>query len=201
MFVNGCLRVLRSGTHWRDLAERYGIVTAGQMGDVTQIPALLKEQTGQAALADKAYDSNVLRATIAQIGAEAVIPSNRTRKDASTALSISAALPLATDAAQPFQRLPFPRRSHDLAMLNVDRPWRPFWRGCFARACPGGQPEIANAARRHLHKKDCAFKGSAVIFVGVLIVPGWPGRSLSRRITSPTRSALAGSAPPGLESI
>lgn len=31
-------------------------------------------------LADKAYDSNVLRAIIAQIGAIAVIPSNRTRK-------------------------------------------------------------------------------------------------------------------------
>lgn len=31
-------------------------------------------------LADKAYDSNALRTIIAQIGAEAVIPSNRTRK-------------------------------------------------------------------------------------------------------------------------
>src|SRR3546814_1917968 len=37
-------------------------------------------QTGDAVLADKAYDSNVLRAIIAQIGAIAVIPSNRTRK-------------------------------------------------------------------------------------------------------------------------
>ena len=33
-------------------------------------------------LADKAYDSNALRAIIAEIGAEAVIPSNRTRKTA-----------------------------------------------------------------------------------------------------------------------
>ena len=41
------------------------IVTAGQVGDV---------------LADKAYDSNALRAIIAKIGAEAVIPSNRTRR-------------------------------------------------------------------------------------------------------------------------
>lgn len=24
LFVNGCLRVLRSGAHWRDLPERYG---------------------------------------------------------------------------------------------------------------------------------------------------------------------------------
>ena len=56
------------------------IVTAGQVGDVTQAPALLEGQTGDAVLADKAYDSNALRAIIAEIGAEAVIPSNRTRK-------------------------------------------------------------------------------------------------------------------------
>ena len=31
-------------------------------------------------LADKAYDSNALRAIIAEIGATAVIPSNRTRR-------------------------------------------------------------------------------------------------------------------------
>ena len=31
-------------------------------------------------LADKAYDGNALRATIAEIGATAVIPSNRTRR-------------------------------------------------------------------------------------------------------------------------
>ena len=42
------------------------IVTAGQVGD--------------AVLADKAYDSNALPAIIAGIDAEAVIPSNRTRK-------------------------------------------------------------------------------------------------------------------------
>ena len=56
------------------------IVTAGQVGDVTQAHALLEGQTGDAVLADKAYDSNALRATIAELGAEAVIPSNRTRK-------------------------------------------------------------------------------------------------------------------------
>jgi len=56
------------------------IVTAGQVGDVTQAPALLEGQAGGAVLADKAYDSNALRALIAEIGAEAVIPSNRTRK-------------------------------------------------------------------------------------------------------------------------
>ena len=56
------------------------IVTAGQVGDITQAPALLKGQTGKAVLADKAYDSNALRAIIAAMGAEAVIPSNRSRK-------------------------------------------------------------------------------------------------------------------------
>jgi transposase len=56
------------------------IVTAGQVGDVTQAPALLERQTGDAVLADKAYDSNALRAIIADMTAEAVIPSNRTRK-------------------------------------------------------------------------------------------------------------------------
>ena len=56
------------------------IVTAGQTGDITQAPTLLEGQTGDAVLADKAYDSNALRALIAGMGPEAVIPSNRTRK-------------------------------------------------------------------------------------------------------------------------
>lgn len=56
------------------------IITAGQVGDITQASALLEDQTGDAVLADKAYDSNALRSLIASIGAEAVIPSNRCRK-------------------------------------------------------------------------------------------------------------------------
>jgi transposase len=56
------------------------IVTAGQVGDITQAPALLHGQDGDAVLADKAYDSNALRAVIAGMEAEAVIPSNRCRK-------------------------------------------------------------------------------------------------------------------------
>lgn len=56
------------------------IVTAGQTGDITLAPALLEGQVGEAVLADKAYDSNALRALIASTGAEAVIPSNRSRK-------------------------------------------------------------------------------------------------------------------------
>jgi transposase len=56
------------------------ILTAGQSGDVLAAPALLEGFTSEAVLADKAYDSNALRQLIADIGAEAVIPSNRTRK-------------------------------------------------------------------------------------------------------------------------
>ena len=56
------------------------IITAGQSGDVIQAPALLEGQSGKAVLADKAYDSNALRALIAAMNAKAVIPSNRSRK-------------------------------------------------------------------------------------------------------------------------
>jgi transposase len=56
------------------------ILTAGQVGDILAAPALLEGFQAQAVLADKAYDSNALRQLIAQSGAMAVIPSNRTRK-------------------------------------------------------------------------------------------------------------------------
>jgi transposase len=56
------------------------IVTAGQVGDITTAPALLNGLSANAVLADKAYDSNALRAIIASMGAKAVIPSNRCRK-------------------------------------------------------------------------------------------------------------------------
>lgn len=56
------------------------ILTAGQSGDILAAPALLDGFKAQAVLADKAYDSNALRAIIADAGAEAVIPSNRSRK-------------------------------------------------------------------------------------------------------------------------
>jgi transposase len=56
------------------------IVTAGQVGDITTAPALLDGMQAEAVLADKAYDSNALRALIADMGAIAVIPSNRCRK-------------------------------------------------------------------------------------------------------------------------
>lgn len=56
------------------------IITAGQVGDLTAAQDLLEGFRAQAVLADKAYDSNALRQIIANSGAEAVIPSNRTRK-------------------------------------------------------------------------------------------------------------------------
>lgn len=67
------------------LADVFGrplrvIVTAGQISDVTQAPALLEGQEGSAVLADKAYDSNALRALVAGMGPKAVIPSKRLRK-------------------------------------------------------------------------------------------------------------------------
>ena len=56
------------------------ILTAGQVGDILTASALLTGFHAKAVLADKAYDSNALRQVIADSGAEAVIPSNRTRK-------------------------------------------------------------------------------------------------------------------------
>jgi transposase len=56
------------------------ILTAGQVGDILTASALLAGFHAKAVLADKAYDSNALRQIIANSGAEAVIPSNRTRK-------------------------------------------------------------------------------------------------------------------------
>jgi len=56
------------------------IITAGQVGDITTAPALLDGMSAEAVLADKAYDSNALRALIASMDANAVIPSNRCRK-------------------------------------------------------------------------------------------------------------------------
>jgi transposase len=69
----------------RMLADALGrplklMVTAGQVGDITQAPALLDGQAGGTVLADKAYDGNALRAAISSMGANAVIPSNRCRR-------------------------------------------------------------------------------------------------------------------------
>ena len=115
------------------------LITPGQASDITAAPDLLEGQQAGAVLADKAYDSNDLRQRIADMTAEAVIPSKRNRK---------IAIPHDTDAYTPqphramFQspqtlsplrhalrpphnllhRLRPPRRRHDLAALNVDWP-------------------------------------------------------------------------------
>lgn len=56
------------------------ILTPGQAGDVTQAAALLEGQSADYVIADTAYDSRALRDTIEAMGAQAVIPSNPTRK-------------------------------------------------------------------------------------------------------------------------
>ena len=56
------------------------MITPGQQGDITTAPALLEDIPAKHVLADKAYDSNALRALIKAKRAKAVIPSNRTRK-------------------------------------------------------------------------------------------------------------------------
>jgi transposase len=55
-------------------------ITAGQAHDITAASDLLEGQQADAVLADKAYDSNDLRDTIAAMKAKAVIPSKRNRK-------------------------------------------------------------------------------------------------------------------------
>ena len=58
------------------------ILTAGQRHDSLTAKALLDGFRADAVLADKAYDNNALRQTIADMDAEAVIPSTRSRKRA-----------------------------------------------------------------------------------------------------------------------
>ena len=55
-------------------------ITAGQAHDITAAQPLLEGRSANAVLADKAYDSNDLRDHIAQMKAQAVIPSKRNRK-------------------------------------------------------------------------------------------------------------------------
>ncbi len=56
------------------------MLTAGQRHDNLNAKALLQGFQAEAVLADKAYDNNDLRQTIAEMDAEAVIPSTRSRK-------------------------------------------------------------------------------------------------------------------------
>lgn len=56
------------------------ILTPGQRGDAPIAPDLLEGLSPHRVLADKAYDSNALRALILEMNAEPVIPCNPTRK-------------------------------------------------------------------------------------------------------------------------
>jgi transposase len=56
------------------------ILTAGQIGDVTQAPELLQGCRAGYVIADTAYGSRALREVIVDLGAEPVIPSHPTRK-------------------------------------------------------------------------------------------------------------------------
>jgi transposase len=56
------------------------LLTAGQRHDSLTAKALLDGFKAEAVLADKAYDNNDLRQTIAGMDAQAVIPSSRSRK-------------------------------------------------------------------------------------------------------------------------
>ena len=56
------------------------ILTGGQVHDIVAAPALLDGAQGGGVIADRAYDSNALRQTIADAGMLAVIPSTRSRK-------------------------------------------------------------------------------------------------------------------------
>ena len=55
------------------------ILTAGQTGDAPQAHALIESLPAKIVLADAAYDSDPLRQSIADKGAQAVIPNNPSR--------------------------------------------------------------------------------------------------------------------------
>jgi transposase len=56
------------------------VIAPGQSHDILAVPALLEGQRPAAVLADRAYDANSLRSQLHRIGAQAVIPSTRSRR-------------------------------------------------------------------------------------------------------------------------
>jgi transposase len=58
------------------------ILTAGQVNDILRAEDLISGLSFDKLLADKGYDSDRFRARLAQAGAEAVIPSTRSRSQA-----------------------------------------------------------------------------------------------------------------------
>jgi transposase len=55
-------------------------LTGGQVHDSKAAAELLDDVKAEGVIADKAYDSNAIRQTIAAAGMTAVIPANRSRK-------------------------------------------------------------------------------------------------------------------------
>ena len=58
------------------------ILTAGQVHDICQAEGLINGFSFENLLADKGFDSDCFRASIAEVGAQAVIPSSRSRSQA-----------------------------------------------------------------------------------------------------------------------
>ena len=58
-----------------------GRLTAGQVHDVTQAQALLRDVPARCVVADKAHDAQALRHAIAATGAKAVIPPRASRRE------------------------------------------------------------------------------------------------------------------------
>ena len=58
------------------------ILTGGQVNDILQAEDLISGMPFEHLLADKGYDANWLRARVAEMGAEAVIPSTQSRSQA-----------------------------------------------------------------------------------------------------------------------
>ena len=58
------------------------ILTGGQVHDLLQAEDLISGISFEHLLADKGYDANWLRTRVAEVGAEAVIPSTRSRSQA-----------------------------------------------------------------------------------------------------------------------
>jgi transposase len=56
------------------------ILTGGEVHDSLTAAALLADKEPGGVIADRAYDSNAIRARVAEVGAEAVIPATRSRK-------------------------------------------------------------------------------------------------------------------------
>jgi transposase len=56
-------------------------LTAGQVHDITQAPDLIAGFEADQVIADKGYDSSALVACIQTTGAQAVIPSRKTRRE------------------------------------------------------------------------------------------------------------------------